>query len=231
VRWGLLAKNPANLVDSPRVTPIEMKALDEPGLARLLEAVRGTRLYLPTLLASVTGMRRGELLALRWSDVDLDTGECRVVRALQEVPGGVSFKTPKTNKGRRAVLLPRLALVALKAHRAAQNEEKLLMGAGYADGGLILARANGTPWPPSQFSSEFARLVKKKGFAISFHSLRHTHASQLLKAGVPVKVVSERLGHATTSITMDVYAHVLPGMQEEAAAKVDAMLGRMAVRE
>lgn len=99
------------------------------------------------------------------------------------------------------------------------------MGAGYADGDLILARADGTPRPPSQFSSEFSRLVKKKGVGIRVHDLRHSHASQLLKAGVPVKVVSERLGHATAGITLDVYSHVLPGMQAEAVAKIGAALG------
>jgi integrase len=201
-----------------------MHALDEDGLLALLGAARGTRLYVPTLLAAVTGMRRGELLALRWSDVDMETGECRVVRALQETPAGVDFKTPKTNKDRRTVLLPRLALAALQAHRATQNEEKLLVGAGYQDGDLILARAEGTPWPPSQFSSEFSHLARKHGFKVRFHDLRHTHASQLLKAGVPVKVVSERLGHATASITLDVYSHVLPGMQREAVEKLDSML-------
>ena len=226
VRWQLIPRNPCDLVDPPRVQAVEMQALDEDGLIGLLGAVRGTRLYVPTLLASVTGLRRGELLALRWSDVDLETGECRVVRALQEVPGEVSFKAPKTNKGRRVVLLPRLALMALKAHRAIQNEGKLLLGPGYQDQDLILARADGTPWPPSQFSSEFARLVKKKGIQITFHGLRHSHASQLLKAGVPVKVVSERLGHSTTSVTMDIYAHTLPNMQAEAVAKIDAALGK-----
>jgi integrase len=226
VRWQLIPRNPCDLVDSPRVTPVEMRALDEDGLVALLGAVRGTRLSLPALLAAVTGMRRGELLALRWSDVDLETGECRVVRSLQETPDGPSFKAPKTNKGRRVVLLPRLALAALKAHRAIQNEGKLLLGPGYQDQDLILARADGSPWPPSQFSSEFARLVKRKGFAVRFHDLRHTHASQLLRQGVPVKVVSERLGHSTTSVTMDVYAHSLPGMQAEAVAKIDAAFGK-----
>jgi len=105
-RWQLIPRNPCDLVDSPRISPAEMHALDEDGLRALLAAVRGTRLHMPTLLAAVSGMRRGELLALRWSDVDLDTGECQVVRALQEVPGGVSFKTPKTNKGRRGAPAP-----------------------------------------------------------------------------------------------------------------------------
>lgn len=226
VRWQLIARNPADLVDPPRVSPVEMHALDEHGLLALLGAVRGTRLSLPTLLAGVTGLRRGELLALRWSDVDLDTGECRVVRSLQETPDGPGFKAPKTARGRRLVLLPQMAVSALKTHRANQNEERLRAGAGYSDGDLILARANGTPWPPSQFSSEFARLVRKHGIGVRFHDLRHTHASQLLRHGVPVKVVSERLGHATTSITMDIYAHTLPGMQQAAVEKIDAMLGK-----
>jgi hypothetical protein len=129
------------------------------------------------------------------------------------------------------VVLPKAALAQLKTHRAKQGKEGLLLGAGYKDEDLIFARANGSPWPPTQLSSEFARLARKRGIRIRFHDLRHTHATHLLKAGVPVRVVSERLGHAAASITLDVYAHVLPGQQQEAAAKVDAMLGRMAVRE
>ena len=103
-----------------------------------------------------------------------------------------------------------------------------MVGPGYEDQDLVFARPDGSPGPLAQFSSEFARLMRKTGFAVRFHDLRHTHASQLLKAGVPVRVVSERLGHAAASITLDVYAHVLPGQQQEAAAQVDAMLGRMA---
>ncbi len=98
------------------------------------------------------------------------------------------------------------------------------MGPGYGDLDLIFARPDGSMWPPVQFSSDFRRLIRRKGFNIRFHDLRHTHASQLLKAGVPVKVVSERLGHATASITLDVYSHVLPGMQADAVAKIDAAL-------
>jgi integrase len=124
------------------------------------------------------------------------------------------------------VLLPELAIAALKTNRAQQNEERLLMGAGYQDLDLVFARPDGSIWPPVQFSSDFRRLTRKRGFMLRFHDLRHTHASQLLKAGVPVKVVSERLGHATASITLDVYSHVLPGMQAEAVAKIDAALGK-----
>ncbi len=226
VRWQLLMRNPCDLVDPPRVQQTEMKALDEKQLLTLLAAFRGTRFYVPVLLAATTGMRRGEILGQRWSDVNLETGEMQVVRSLQETPEGLSFKTPKTRKGRRMVLLPQVAIAALKAHRAQQNEERLALGSAYQDQDLIFARADGSMWPPAQFSPDFRRTLRRRGQpAIRFHDLRHTHASQLLKAGVPVKVVSERLGHATASITLDVYSHVLPGMQAEAVAKIDAALG------
>ena len=228
VRWQLLAKNPCDLVDPPRAQHVEMTALGEKQLVSLLTAIRHSRLYAPTLLAATSGLRRGEILGLRWSEVDLDTGRMQVVRSLQETPNGLSFKTPKTRKGRRVVLVPKLAISALKAQRARQSEERLMMGPGYQDQDLVFARADGSPWPLAQFSSEFARLMRKHGFAVRFHDLRHTHASQLLRHGVPVRVVSERLGHATASITLDVYAHILPGQQEEAAAKIDAALGAAA---
>jgi integrase len=230
-RWELIVRNPCQLVDPPRVRSPEMKVLDEEGLQKLLSAAQGSRLHPVIFLAATTGMRRGELLALRWSDLDTATGECRVCRSLEERESGLGYKSPKTRKGRRVVVLPKAALAQLKTHRAKQGKERLLLGAGYKDEDLIFARADGSPWPPSQFSSEFARLARKHGIRIRFHDLRHTHATHLLKAGVPVRVVSERLGHAAASITLDVYAHVLPGQQQEAVAKVDAMLGRMAAGE
>jgi integrase len=156
------------------------------------------------------------LLALRWADADLETGECLVVRSLQETPEGVGFKAPKTARGRRVVLLPRLAISALKAHRTNRDQERLRLGQGYAEQDFILARADGSAWPPSQFSSEFARLVKKRGIQCRFRDLRHSHASQLLRQGTPVRLVSERLGQSQTSTTMNVYAHTLPGAEREA---------------
>ena len=112
-----------------------------------------------------------------------------------------------------------------EAHQIVQEAERTLIGAGYKDTDLVFPKPDGSPWNPSQFSSDFSRLVRRHGLTVRFHDVRHTHASQLLKAGVPVKVVSERLGHATASITLDVYSHVLPGMQADAVAKIDAALG------
>jgi integrase len=225
VRWQLIPRDPCDLVDPPRVQQVEMKALDEKQLLALFAAIQGTRQRTPVVLAATTGMRLGEILALKWTDIDFDSRECQVVRSLQQTDEGLSFKTPKTRRSRRSVLLPHLAIAALKTHRAQQSGEKLLMGPGYEDHELIFARPDGSMWPPVQFSSDFRRLLRLRGFSLRFHDLRHTHASQLLKAGVPVKVGSERLGHATASITLDVYSHVLPGMQAEAVAKIDAALG------
>ena len=225
VRWQLIVRNPCDLVDPPRVQLKEMKALDERQLLSLLAAIRQTRHYVPVLLAATTGMRQGEILGLKWSDINLECRECQVVRSLQKTDEGLSFKTPKTRRSRRTVLLPHLAITALKAHRGQQNEERLFLGPAYKDQDLVFARPDGSMWPPMQFASDFRRLIRRRGFNIRFHDLRHTHASQLLKAGVPVKVVSERLGHATASITLDVYSHVLPGMQADAVAKIDAALG------
>src|SRR5680860_1399843 len=153
VRWQLISRNPCDLVDPPRVEEKEMTVLaDEKEVGKLMAAVGGSRLYLPVVLALTTGMRRGEILALRWQDVDHKTGECRVARSLQETPEGLSYKVPKTRKGRRVVLLPQLALAAIKAQRAVQNEEKLLIGTAYQDEDLIICRPDGTPWPLAEFS-------------------------------------------------------------------------------
>jgi integrase len=225
VRWGLLNRNPCSCVDSPKVQRAEMTALDETELLTLLVAIRGSRFYGPTLLAATTGLRRGEILGLRWCDLDLEHRECQITRSLQETPEGVSVRAPKTRKSRRMVLLPDVAIHMLEAHQTVQEAEGTLIGPGYNGDDLVFPKPDGSPWNPSQFSSDFSRLVRRHGLAVRFHDLRHTHASQLLKAGVPVKVVSERLGHATASITLDVYSHVLPGMQAEAVAKIDAALG------
>ena len=215
VRWEIIEKNPADGVEAPRVQRKEMVALDRDGLAALLRALRGTKLYLPTLLAATTGMRRGEILALRWSDVDLQAGTLRVARSLEQTAAGLNFKEPKSRYSKRTISLANATVDALKTHRATHDT---------GPDGLVVCRPDGTPYPPNQLSAEFHRAAHGNGFAVRFHDLRHTHASNLLRDGVPVNVVSRRLGHAEPSITLNVYSHVLPGMQEEAAAKVDAMM-------
>jgi len=225
VKWQMLSRNPADAVEPPRPVRIEMRALDEAETARLVEASAGGRLYLPILLAVTTGARRSEILAFRWRDVDLEAGTLAVRQSLEQTKEGLSFKEPKTQKSRRVIALPQLAIDALRRHKAEQAKIRLMLGPGYQAGDLVCCQADGRPFKPGNITNSFAELVKRlKIPRLRFHDLRHSHATLLLRKGIHPKVVSERLGHSTVGITLDVYSHVLPGMQEEAARKVDTAL-------
>jgi len=226
VRWGLLAANPADRADPPRVQAQCIRVLDEEETRKLLRALRGRTVYAPTLLAVGTGMRRGEILALRWSEVDLERGELAVVRSLEQTRHGLIFKAPKTRRSRRRIALPGFVVRGLRDHREHPPTPRCAGRSTAVDHGLVFPRADGSPWPPDSFSAEFARQLRLAGQPrIRFHDLRHTHASQLLRLGVHPKVVSERLGHASVGITLDTYSHLLPGMQAEAAARIEGTLG------
>jgi integrase len=225
VKWQLLARNPTEAVEAPRPQRKEMHAVDETGTARLLHAVEGMRLYMPVLLAVMTGMRRGEILALRWQDTDLEKGKIAVRRSLEQTRDGLRFKQPKTGKGMRSIALPGIAVQTLRRHKIAQAQERLRLGPAYEDNDLVCPRLDGGPWAPDSLSTAFAGLIRRSDLPrVRFHDLRHSHATQLLRHGIHPKVVSERLGHSKVGITLDTYSHVLPGMQEEAASKVDAAL-------
>jgi integrase len=225
VRWLLLARNPADAVRPPRAPRREMPALDPSQTRQLLTAARETRLDVPVLLAASTGMRRGEILGLLWRDVDFGRGTLSVRQSLEQVAGTLSFKQPKTAKARRVVALPSMTVDALRQHKARQAEERLALGPAYEDSGLVCPGRDGRPWAPNRFSAAYVELARTAGLpGIRFHDLRHTHATQLLRQGVHPKIVSERLGHSTIGITLDTYSHVLPGMQEDAAAKTDRAL-------
>jgi integrase len=230
MRWQMISRNAADAAQPPHPVRPEFRVLDERQTATLLAATRNTTLYIPVLLAVTTGMRRGELLALRWCNIDLSAGTASVQGSLEETKEGLRFKRPKTQKGSRVVVLPSMTIEALRRHKARQAKEKLLLGAAYHDDDLVCAAADGNPIRPSAVSESFARLVRKPGAVrVRFHDLRHTHATHLLRQGVHPKIVSERLGHSTIAITLDVYSHVLPGMQKEAAQLIDASL-RTALR-
>jgi len=226
VRWQLLARNPAEAVEPPKATRREMLALDPAQTATLLAATDGDRLHAPILLAISTGMRRGEILGLRWADIDMDAGTIDVRQTIEETGAGIAFKAPKTTKSRRTLPIGATAVAALRRHQAQQGEAKPAAGAGRQDDDLVFARPDGSPWSPAAFSLAFMRLVRATDNLprIRFHDLRHTHASQLLAQGVHPKVVSERLGHASIAITMDTYSHVLPGLQEDAVRQFDLKL-------
>ncbi len=172
----------------------------------------------------MTGMRRGEVLGLRWSDLDLDAARLSVRQALVAVGYDVITSTPKSHNA-RMIDLDAETVRKLRQHRCQQNEERAEWGADYHDQDLVVAKENGEPIHPHTFSQSFERVIGRAGLrTIRLHDLRHTHASLALKAGVPVKVVSERLGHESPAFTLKQYAHVLPGMQAEAARSVAALV-------
>jgi integrase len=184
------------------------------------------------LLAVTTGLRRGEILALRWQDLDLEAGILSVRQSLEETKAGLAFKEPKSRKARRTVALPALAVEGLRRHRADQARARLMLGPGWQDNDLVCAQHDGRPLRPRSLTHAFVNLLRRRAdlARVRFHDLRHSHATLLLRKNVHPKVVSERLGHSTVGITLDVYSHVVPGMQEEAARKIDAAL-RSAIAE
>jgi integrase len=193
----------------------------------LLRRAAGARLHLPVLVAVTSGVRRGELLGLRWSDIDFESGALRVEQAIEETGAGVRFKTPKTAKSRRRVPLPSLTVEALCHHKIEQDKRRLLAGAAYhAELDLVFTGPDGGPWFPSNFERTWRTFRDKlpDELHVRFHDLRHSHASQLLSQGVHPKVVSERLGHASIGITLDTYSHILPGLQEQAVEAYDQAL-------
>ena len=225
VRLGVLFKNPARQVKPPRPSSREIKILDKNEITTLINASKKVGLYVPVLVAVTTGMRRGELLALRWSDLDLKVASLTVNQSLERIKGKFEFKSPKTKTSRRAITLPRITVEALRRHYRLQLEERLKLGLGRDPRGLVLARPGGQPMDADTLTKAFRRLVASAGVApITFHGLRHTHISHLLMEGVHAKVVSERVGHAHVNITLGVYAAYIPSMQADAALRVDAWL-------
>jgi integrase len=225
VRWQLLTRNPADAVEAPRVERHEMKALDMNGIVALLDAARGTALYIPILLAALLGLRRGEVAALRWRSVKLDSGQLSVVATAEQSKDGVREKAPKGGRP-RTVAMPAVVVDELRRHRIAQAENLLRLGVRSGDDHHVVARADGQPYHPRSLTQMFEQLLDRRPSLprIRFHDLRHSHATQLLASGIHPKIAQERLGHASIAMTMDLYSHVLPGMQEDAADKVDAAM-------
>jgi integrase len=224
---GVLSKNAAERAKPPRPGRRgtgTVGSWESHELAHFLESVRGTRLAAVWRLAAMTGMRRGEILGLRWSDVDLDAARLSVRQAVVAVAYEVITSTPKSHNA-RVIDLDRATVDLLRSHHQQQRVEQLEWGLDYEEHDLVAARENGSPIHPHSFSQMFAQRVKQVGIrAIRLHDLRHTHATLALKAGVPVKVVSERLGHESPAFTLKQYAHVIPGMQAATAALVAELI-------
>lgn len=223
-RLQVLAANPCECLKAPKVERKEAKALTEEEIQTLLKNVAGTRLYLPVKVALGTGVRRGELLALTWKNVDLKNGVIHVTQALSETRAGIQFKTPKNGKP-RAIYIPSHLAQELARYRKEQQQTRLRLGPAYRDQDLVFPAFDGSPWKPSLLSGAFANAAKKTDITgLTFHTLRHTSISQLLMKGIPLKVVSARAGHKTIAITADIYGHLLPGGDEKAAEVLDSLL-------
>ncbi len=227
VDTGFIAVNVAERAKPPRVLArpsSEIRTWTTRELGRFLESVEGKRLEAAWRLAAMTGMRRGEVLGLRWRDVDLDAARISIRQSIVSVAYEITISTPKSHQA-RVVDIDDVTCALLRTHHAAQQVERWHCGNDYHDGDLVFCRCDGTPLHPDAFSADFKRIVGATSLPkIRLHDLRHTHATIALAAGVPVKVIAERLGHEDPAFTMKQYAHVIPGMQAEAARIVAGLV-------
>jgi integrase len=226
VKQGLLVRNVAEAVVAPRPRRSEMATLSGADVPKFLDAARSTPYYVIFYAALYTGMRRGELLGLRWCDIDLGRASISVVQTLYRLSSGeFLIKEPKSPHSRRMVALSPSLTELLRRHHTEQETQRILLGKTLSGHDLVFAHPDGSPLDPSTITHAFGKLIKKAELPhIRFHDLRHTHATLMLKGGVHPKIVSERLGHANIGITLDTYSHVVPGLQEAAALRFDALI-------
>jgi integrase len=228
---ALVARNVCKIQRAPKVQVQEMAIVkDVPGL---IEKLHGSRLYCLAIIALFTGMRLGEILALRWQHLDLERGVVKVREALEETKAhGVRFKPTKTTAGRRDITLPTIVTETLREHRRELMETRLKLGLGkLGSEDLLFATLQNKPFKTSAASQAWANLASRIGMPqITFHALRHTHASQLIDQGVDIVTISKRLGHANPNVTLAVYAHLFAADDGKAAAAINSALGSVAIR-
>lgn len=226
VKWQLVNRNVCDAVDAPRPKPPEMRTWSADESRAFLAGTVDHDLAALWHLALYTGMRRGELLALRWQDVDLERGQLAIRRTLTRGADGLVFGEPKTKAGRRSIAIPAPIVAILKTHRARQAERRLQIGPAWHDDGLVFDRGDGTVLHPNVVTHSFPRLARRLGLpGIRFHDLRHTAATLMLANGEHPKIVQERLGHADISMTLGRYSHVTQDMQRDAADRLARLLG------
>ena len=215
--WG--GRNVCQAVEPPQPGRYEVDAPDSSTIRDILEVARETPWASILTFMAFTGVRRGEAIALRWANVDLDRGVASVIETIQREPGkGLNVQRTKSAAGRRGIALDPSTVAMLRQHRAWQSQHILTLGGVYEDHDLAFAGPLGRPVYPDQLTHAFKAIARKTGFPnMRLHDLRHGHASGLVRAGVHPRVVQERLGHASAAFTMQVYGHVAAGLQEEAA--------------
>ncbi|MGY3575495.1 tyrosine-type recombinase/integrase [Bradyrhizobium sp. USDA 4504] len=230
-RWKLIVRNPAALLekrDRPKIERKAVRTIDAPSTAAVFDAARERRLFVPLILASLCGLRRGEITALRWKAVDLENGQLAVVASTEQTDAG-AIREKEAKSGRaRTVALPAMAVEELRRWRVAQAQELLRLGVRADDDWHVVTQADGSPLQPRSLTHVVSAFLKE--WRVTLHGLRHSHASHLLVSNIHPKVVQERLGHSSIAITMDIYSHLMPNMQGEAAAAVDGAM-RAAIKK
>jgi integrase len=227
VKWRLLAANPCNHVNQPQPVKPDIHPLMKEQALQLLQAAKGDRFEALLTLAVATGMRRGELLALRWADIDLEEGSLWVRHTITRIgKHGLVEHEPKTASSKRKILLPRFVLTALLQHRGLQAEMRAKAGEAWHERDIVFTNARGGFVEPAHLGKKFKQLLKAANLPdMRFHDLRHSAATILLGMGVPVKLVQELLGHSHFAMTMDRYSHVLPSMQRGMMDRLDDYFG------
>jgi integrase len=227
VKWGLVSRNVADAVEPPKFKRSKMQTWNEYEVNQFLEVAKDTQYYALFYTALFTGMRRSELLAIRWRDIDFIYSQIYVNRSLHHLKdGSYVFTQPKSERSRRTIALPPSAFLTLSEYRTAKETESLLLGTTLKEDDLVFSTL-GKPLRPNTVTYAWVRIAARAGVKIiRLHDARHTHASLMLKQGIHPKVVQERLGHASIQMTLDTYSHVAPGIQEAAAQSFDKLLTR-----
>jgi len=225
VKWQILVRNPCDAVDPPKPDRKERLTFTTEETLELLEKAKGTPLHLPIMLAVTTGMRRGEVIGSRWKDINLESGNLSIRQVAEQTKKhGIQFKEPKTDKSTRMVSLPKITADALNQHKVEQAQLFLQLGKRLDGESMVFDSPLGL-YAPNKLTVDYMSFIKRNKFKhVTFHDLRHTHATHLLEQNIHPKIVSERLGHSTIALTLDTYSHVLPNMQEEAASVTDKLL-------
>jgi integrase len=226
VKWGIITNNPVAAAEPPRVERTEIEILEPDEIRTVLQALRGRPLYPIAVIGLATGMRRGEIVALRWSDLDFRGGKIRIERSLEQTNAGLAFKAPKSKAGRRIISIPPSIVSELHGHWYQQQEQRLALGIGKAGPeDLVFERADGSPWPPDSLTTAWQKTVAALRLPrVNLHALRHTHVSQLIASGLDVVTVSRRIGHSSPTVTLSVYAHLFGNTDERAAEAVETVL-------
>lgn len=223
VKWSLVVNNPVLNATPPKIEKKEMKIWNKEETDRFINYILGKENEAFYLLAIYTGMRRGELLGLKWEDIDFENRKIRIQRSLARITGkGLVLGDVKTRNSRRTISIPPFVVASLKRHKEQQEDRKRKLQGIYNDQDMVFTSYNGNFKDPDNILREFKSHIKKAGVPeITLHDLRHLHSTMLLKIGINPKIVSERLGHSSIDVTMDIYSHVTPDMQEDVAIMLE----------